>query len=211
MVPESFRVHCPPLVASCSRVWYAAYGSNLDENRLRIYLEGGTLTGSNIHAEGSRDRSRPRRSAPIYLAHGLLFAGHSVRWGGAPAFLNPIPGSGQSLCRAYDITWEQFEDIVSQENSRSAGSVTFNLKAVAGAEGRFVLDESWRYNAVLFLGMLDDLPVLTITSNREDVLSARAAPSHAYLEVITLGLRQAYPGMTDEEITDYLDSAIASG
>ncbi|MBX3097090.1 MAG: hypothetical protein KF812_09525 [Fimbriimonadaceae bacterium] len=198
----------PQKKITTARVWYVSYGSNLNEERLRIYLEGGRLAGTKIRAKGARDPSPPARSSGIKMGHRLFFSGHSTRWGGAPAFLHPEPSELHSLGRAYDITWEQFEDIAAQENGRRAGSVVLASADFLNSDGILNLDPSWRYNAILYLGEMEGLPLLTISTTRTDVLHHRAVPSQAYLDVISAGLRQTYPAMSDFEIETYFAHAV---
>ena len=69
----------------------------------------------------SRHRSTWSRSK---IAHQLYFHGESRVWGGSPAFIDTVPVDGLAgLARAYLIGWDQFEDVVAQENGRPSTSI----------------------------------------------------------------------------------------
>ncbi|MFO7636688.1 MAG: hypothetical protein R6W96_05235 [Clostridia bacterium] len=163
-------------------IWYACYGSNLYRERFLWYIQGGGLKGN----PGCKDRSLPVADCPYLIRHALYFAGESRTWGhGGVAFISKEHDPGAvTLSRAYLVTEEQFKDI-------------------QGQEGRW-------YGCTLELGMLEGFPVRTFTRDPLEFRDMETNnPSDAYLEVIRKGLRETYPGMTEEQITGYLDKAAA--
>uniref|UniRef100_A0A0G4I672 Gamma-glutamylcyclotransferase n=1 Tax=Chromera velia CCMP2878 TaxID=1169474 RepID=A0A0G4I672_9ALVE len=113
-------------------VWYASYGSNLDERRLLAYIEGSTAPGATFQQQGCRDGRRPIQSRALTLNHQLYFAGTSHIWKGSPCFITHAPlhvsaedggsvADGERNCdavhmRMYLVRESQFWDIVAQEN-----------------------------------------------------------------------------------------------
>ncbi|MEM9467380.1 MAG: histone deacetylase, partial [Actinomycetota bacterium] len=96
-------------------VWYASYGSNCSRERFLTYLRGGRPPGSTRDQIGARDSSDPLGDAPVEFTTAACFAGHSTRWGGAPAFLEHEPAERPgALGRRYLITAAQFADVLAQ-------------------------------------------------------------------------------------------------
>ena len=105
-------------------VWYASYGSNLSEERFACYIAGGRPRGASRTFAGARDASPPRDSVALELPHQLYFSGESRIWGGSPAFVDREPSDGVvALARGYLIGWDQFEDVIAQENGRPSSSI----------------------------------------------------------------------------------------
>ena len=141
----------------------------------------------------------------LALPHQLYFAGTSKVWSGSPCFVDTdlTPGAF-SHARAYLIGWEQFEDIVAQENGRL--SITIDLGPDELAPGLTHQLGNRRYENVLCLNTLDGVPVLSLTSPWSMSSAEIDAPSLAYLEVLITGLREVH-GLPDEEIVAYLGAA----
>lgn len=117
-------------------VWYAGYGSNLDPDRFRCYLQGGSVQGMVRPAAGSRDRSVWSGRTTGRLPGPLRFAGSFTAWGdgeaeGGAAFLGPFdaaappPGAPEPVDEAfpvhavaYRITPSQLVDVLLQESGR---------------------------------------------------------------------------------------------
>lgn len=177
-------------------VWYAAYGSNLLRERFELYLSGGSLSGVATRAvhQGARDSSPPAGARIARIDHQLRFAGQSPRWGGAPAFLDPTPGSGSALVRQWLVTAEQFEDVAAQENAMPAGSLSIDVDDLV-ARGSLDITERW-YGRAVCIGHVDGRPVVTFTCR--DLSLDVAAPSASYLGTIVSGLVQS--GVADDEI-----------
>ncbi len=181
------------------RVWYAAYGSNTDLDRLAFYLRGGRPPGAARACPGCRDPRMPSRSVPVELAGVLYFATESPVWGGGRAFYDPR-ADGRVLARAHLLSAGQFSDIAAQEMYRAAG-VDLDLGAVL-TDGRAVLGEG-HHETLVCAGQIDGVPLLTFTAPW-GVRDVRwVAPSAAYLRLLAVGLLAA--GAWDTEaVAEYL-------
>ncbi|MFF0451144.1 histone deacetylase [Streptomyces sp. NPDC004609] len=169
------------------RVWYASYGSNMDDGRLRCYLAGGRPAGSARTHPGCRDRSAPERSVPIELPGVLYFATESAAWTGGRGFYDPA-AEGRVWARAHLISAQQFSDIAAQEMYRLPGP-DLDLTTVL-VEGREVLGPG-RYETLVCPGFLDGLPVVTLTAPWRCAEVEWNRPSAAYLKHLATGLRSA--------------------
>ena len=188
-------------------VWYAAFGSNLDQDRFSCYLSGGRPLGGRMRQPGCRDPQPPRHSVPAELPYQLYFAGRSATWGGGVAYLDHAhtPTAG-TLARLYLITTDQFVDVVAQEcgGHRLAGPIDMeqliafgSMTAVAGL-----------YGHLLHPGCLDRIPIVTCTSPEPLVTRTQRPPSTAYRQTIVRGLTQIRPDLDQASIDDYLDARI---
>ena len=185
-------------------VWYAAYGSNCTADRFRLYLEGGSVSGSDRVHRGARDRTPPRGSGPVTFASAVCFRGHSELWAGAPAFLEHrravAPARG-ALGRRYLITMAQFEDVLAQENTRDTHPVEF-----PHTPGDTVLAGPGRYDRIVALDPVDGIPVVTFTDPHPPEDTEPAPPSPAYLGNIVRGIGAVHD-LTPSAISDHLLTA----
>ena len=69
-------------------VWYASYGSNLQEERFLCYIMGGKAIGSNKSNPGCKDKTPPRDTEEIYIESEMYFAKSSSVWDAWKSFLN---------------------------------------------------------------------------------------------------------------------------
>lgn len=174
--------------------WYAAYGSNTDADRFRIYLDGCTQPAV------------PADSRPVLIDLPLYFAGEGRaegRWGlGGVAFTSverdPSP---MTLARAWLLPVDRIAEVGAQENGLPITDARLDLDAVR-AEGVHRAYDRW-YDAWVDCGELDGLPVVTLTS------TARRTPINppgpAYAAVVARGLRVTH-GMTREAVAEYLSA-----
>lgn len=182
-----------------TRVWYLAYGSNLDEARFMRYLNGGPPE------PGARDATPPAQSAWATVPYRLTFGYESLRWdGGGVAFLDASMATPDfaTVVRAWDITSEQFEDVCAQENR---GTVGTPLDWQALAAGSITLDQASWYRQVLPMqvtGLPIDQPALTFTS--PDAIAPNA-PDELYLATIRAGLA-VHPSLSADEADAYLQA-----
>lgn len=104
---EAFRQEVSDYeVGMCAKVWYAAYGSNINQERFMRYIKRCT------------DPTPPEKSMSITLPYDIYFASKSRTWHGkAVAFLDDTK-SGKSLGRMYLITREQFDSVKSNEGPK---------------------------------------------------------------------------------------------
>jgi hypothetical protein len=76
------------------RIWYVAYGSNLNRERFCHYLQGGRPDGVERDYPGCRDTSDELGSFGLLITGGIYFAGRSSSWRAGMAFYDPeAPGS----------------------------------------------------------------------------------------------------------------------
>lgn len=171
--------------------WYAAYGSNTDEERFRRYLAGCTQP------------AEPADSRPFVIDLPLYFAGTtSKRWGdGGVAFASTdrdaVPAT---LARVWLLPVDRIAEIGAQENGLSLADAALDLDEVI-ATGRHRAHASRWYDAWIDCGTLDDLPVVTLTAT--EPRSPVNAPSQRYAQVVARGLRATH-GMTREAVATYL-------
>ena len=180
-------------------VWYASYGSNLLEDRFLTYLRGGPVPITGRIQHGARDASDPLDSRPYRIDRPMSFGGESKGWnGGGVAFVDPHEViADDTLGRAWLLTEEQLADVWAQENGETVGPDLDVAALVDG--GSLDLGRGW-YRRLAYLGMLDGLPVATITCETLPPLNA-AGP--AYLEVVGRGLMATWD-WSPEAVAEYL-------
>lgn len=188
-----------------SHVWYVSYGSNVCSARFACYIEGGTPPGGTRRNPGARDRTPPSRTVPVDLPGTVYFAGESPQWGGGVAFYDHAR-PGWTAARGYLVTRGQLADIAAQEMYRVPRDRA-PLEEVIGAplpEGRHELGPG-RYETLLEVGTLADLPLLTFTSPHGLDHVEHTRPSEAYLATVAAGLRESR-GWSDQQVASYLSS-----
>ena len=186
-------------------VWYASYGSNLNTERFACYIDGGRPSRATRTYKGARDKTPPRDWVALRVSHQLYFAGESRIWGGSPAFIDTRSVKGVvCLVRAYLIGWDQFLDVVAQENGRWAGTVEIADDDLVPGFSYQV--GSGRYENLLCTDRRNGVPIVTFTSPHPMNEAALGAPSAGYLATLIIGLRQSH-ALSNEEITSYLGSA----
>lgn len=187
-------------------IWYASYGSNLKFDRFMCYIRGGTPEGSTKNYDGCREKSEPIESRPRALNFELYFTRESETWEkGGVAFIRENPGPGPTLSGIYLITDEQFNAVVMQENSKKPDGSRFVPpfdELVSKQESR-TRENGW-YGRILNLGLEGGYPILTFTTARANLEHPPTAPSERYMKVIASGIKETYPGMSDDDIAEYL-------
>jgi hypothetical protein len=161
-------------------VWYACYGSNLLRERFMLYIQGGFSKFNNGNYVPCNDKSAPLEDKPISIPYELYFGNSSKKWeGGGVAFLKPERKDNiKTLGRMYLITEEKFKEINIQEGP------------------------GW-YDLIINLGTLNGVPIKTFTHSR---MFTRNLPSQEYLQVVEEGIRETYPNLSKDEISNYLKS-----
>lgn len=178
---DGYRADDVPLV------WYAAYGSNMDLERLNRYLAG------------CRDSRPPARSVAVMLPGTLYFATESQVWTGGRAFFDP-DGGGELPARAHLLTAAQFSDIAAQEMYREPGP-DLDLTEVL-SRGRAETGPG-RYETLVCAGLLDGCPVLTFTAPWRVSDVAVKPPAAAYLRHLVAGVVAAH-GWSALRAAEYL-------
>ena len=192
-----------------SHVWYVSYGSNMSWRRFACYIEGGTPPGGSRRNPGARDRRLPARTIPVDLPGTVYFAGESPQWGGGVAFYDHAH-PGFTAARAYRLTVEQLADVAAQEMYR-VPQPDDPLAALVRAPlqgGRHELGPG-RYETLVEVGRVDDLPLLTFTSPHGIGHVPHTAPADTYLAMVADGLRESR-GWDGEHVASYLSSISAA-
>ncbi len=186
-------------------IWYASYGSNLSAERFACYLAGGRPSGATRTFVGARDTSPPLDVVALKIPYQLYFSGATRTWGGSPAFIDTTPlDQAIGLARAYLISWDQFEDVVAQENGRPSRSIDIDDHNLVPGFSQQI--GSGRYENLLCIEHLHSLPIVTFTAPWSMSEVTPGCPSAAYLAMLITGLRDAHH-LSDEELTSYLESA----
>ena len=104
-------------MAETDKVWYACYGSNLNADRFRAYIEGTVNPANGISEDGCTDTSL-WTDTMVRSFHGqLYFAKSSGKWQrGGVAFIDP-DADDTIYMRLYLITREQFAEVQKQEGA----------------------------------------------------------------------------------------------
>lgn len=161
-------------------VWYGCYGSNINTDRLMIYINGDTneIFG---HKNGCKDKSKPVEVKPYIFKYPIYFASHSNRWNGGVAFLD-YEHTGKSYGKIYKLKIDQFIDIYKQEYSYK------------------------KYDTILYVDDYDNLPVFTFTASHK--LKDIEKPSKSYKDIIKKGLLETYNYLSDKDIENYFKETI---
>ena len=159
-------------------VWYACYGSNLQEERFNCYIKGGLCKENGKTYPGCRDDLRPSAQKLRNYKGTMYYGNNSSSWGGkGVSFFDPN-GEGKTIMRLYKISREQLHDIQAQEG----------------------LSANW-YGKIVCLDVIDDCPVYTLTSEHK---RPENAPSKAYMDLMYKALVNEC-GVFDEEAREYLN------
>ena len=98
-------------------VWYASYGSNMLYERFLTFIKGGYCKFNGLEYKGCRNKLIPKDSRPIAIPYNMYFGNESSIWGNSGvSFLN-VEKHGTALGRMHLVTGEQFEDILSQQET----------------------------------------------------------------------------------------------
>ncbi len=111
----------------------------------------------------------------------------------------------------YLITYEQFVDVVAQENGISVEAIAknLNLHALRNRTTMHLLDRA--YGTIVWLGEAEHqsqcaYPILSFTMPPEKAANKSYKPSLPYLGKIAQGLREKH-GMNAQQIAQYLTHA----
>ncbi|WP_278315194.1 hypothetical protein [Lolliginicoccus levis] len=192
--------------------WYVAYGSNLVADRFAAYLNGSSADSIYGPHRPAPTTVPPRDTRSLWIDHALYFAGHSHRWTGAVAFVDPrLARRGQRSCgRAYLIQLDQFTHVAAEENGLTDCAWTPDWTGLRVGDMAALPvhshgePERGKYNAALRLPDIDGTPALTLTTARDLPLGQ---PSEAYLQLIENGV-QGSGLVADDDIATYLDGAL---
>lgn len=198
--PQSLPETLPEDVTAMTirdRIWYVAFGSNINKQRFMRYLEG-----DKTHS-GARDATEPAADVFAQARLRLDFAGHS-RWGGGVCFVTE-DDSTFSWVRAWDITREQFEDVYAQENGSKATGESLPWDQLLSKQS--VTVGSGYYGRIIRLDLAmatADQPAMTFTWSKPKRLNP---PSKSYKQTIEAGLIDN-PRLNRADILKYLAARI---
>lgn len=187
-----------------TRVWYAAYGSNLSRARFEYYLSGGRPPGAARTYPGARDRTPPTADRELSLPGQLYFAWESATWTGGVAFYDPAGPAASVAARAYLISVQQFSDVAAQEMHRLPGE-ELDVCGLLADDCVVALGEG-RYETLHRVGEIDGLPVVTFSAPWSVATAPLNPPAAAYLRLIAQGLRESHHWST-AQINAYLAAA----
>ncbi|SDA45131.1 gamma-glutamylcyclotransferase family protein [Methanobrevibacter millerae] len=167
-------------------VWYVSYGSNMLRERFMCYIKGGSYEGSR-YRDPCDDTSLPIAVKTVEIPYDMYFGNESGSWeNGGVSFIDTTK-KGKALGVAYLITKKQFKHVREQENG-----------------GHFPGNGKW-YTDIIDLGEMDGFEVKTITNK---IFRRYNKPCDAYWDTLIKGIKENWPDMSDEDITDYLINCI---
>ncbi len=182
-------------------VWYASYGSNINQDRFLAYIFGGIPPGGTVSEVGCRDQSMPMRAENVMIDFPMFFGKRSRRWDNkGVGFIDTTSDPERpTYGRMYLITKEQYLDVVRQENNDMTLEIDFDRLE---QDGEFVIDSAKMYGKVLDVGEKEGRPIYTFTHPDRIRDEERIAPSLTYLKVISAGIKEAFE-ISIEELVDY--------
>lgn len=115
---EAWYYHRAPIANEPEYVWYACYGSNVNRDRFKDYINR------------CSDNTPPVEDRPYVFKHNIYFAKSAARWdNGGKAFLDDTR-HGSAYGRIYKITRAQYEEVKRMEGRDY--TKLLNLGMVAG-------------------------------------------------------------------------------
>ena len=176
---------CPKLSGRYDQeeyVWYVSYGSNLLEERLRYYIQGGRCKQNGKFYYPCSDTSMPVEKKPVTIPYDMYYSNYSKgSWSrSAVAFLD-LSKPGFSYGRAYKIKKSQLEEIHDKEGSGT----------------------NW-YPECISLGHIDGIPAYTYGGHDTKRKESFDRVSSEYGIVLFMGMKETYSEMSDDEIMEYL-------
>ena len=165
-------------------LYYVSYGSNMLYERFMHYIRGGSFSGGGACHAPCADQSEPREVITVDIPYDMYYRGSFKAWGGKGVSFLDITKPGHAYGVAYLITREQFIHVSREENG-----------------GREPEDCPAGYNAVFQLEPIGGHEVWTISNYKTENFND---PSDAYLDTLKRGMLEHYPGMSEEEIDEYL-------
>lgn len=168
-------------------VWYVSYGSNMLEDRLRYYIQGGLCHYNHRAYKPCTDISMPRESRPVMIPYDMYYANYDMgSWRNSAVSFLDLSEEGCSYGRAYKIKRSQLEEIHEKEGK--------------GA--------NW-YPECIRLEDIDGLEAYTFAGHDVKKKESLERVSAEYALTLFMGMRETYPQMSDEDIYDYLSTLIA--
>jgi hypothetical protein len=174
-----------------SPVRYLAYGSNLSHARLRTYIDGADAASAFGHHEPCEDSSATPAIASHWIHGRLVFAGHSMRWGGGSATVDLSATSERFFAVEYELSRTQFAHLIRHESP--ANTVGLDWPALL-EQGLCTVGEGGHGTVARPRGLQGFLVTTTPPPRRTE-------PPAAYLATMRLGLLE---WMSEPEVDAYL-------
>lgn len=166
-------------------VWYVSYGSNLLEERLKYYIQGGDCRYNGTVYSSCSDTALPVESRPVLIPYNMYYGNYGRgSWKNSAVSFLDLSRKGMAYGRAYKVKKTQLDGIHRQEGK--------------GA--------SW-YPECIRLQDIDGLEAYTFAGHQEKKKEPFSRVSAEYGIVLYRGLKECYPGMSEREIWDYLKGA----
>lgn len=194
------------------KVYYACYGSNLNSERFKFYLQGGNLNGREY--AGSRDKSKPEKEFFKSFQGKLVFKGRSQSWNnGAIAFIDKERDL-KFYSKLYLLNDIQFIDIWLQENGLNpfhfnSEKLIKQFQKLSNSKTEFTLTQllenkdNYPYYGQLFkIDEVDNYSVYTFTAPDLSLITDSKVAS-SYSKTIFQGLRENN-NISEEEAINYL-------
>lgn len=169
-------------VVNTAYVWYAGYGSNIDTERFKCYINGGVCIQNSRFYPGCTDKSDWIAKKCAKFKGEIYFGNSSGSWGAKGVAFFDKDGSDTVPMMLYKITLEQFLEVQRQEGA----------------------DDDW-YGRAVYLGVDEDGDsIYTITSKTR---RPKNEPAQIYLELIKTALIENC-SYTENEASTYLRNAL---
>lgn len=163
-------------------VWYIAYGSNLLEERLRYYIQGGLCPANGKRYSACRNTDMPADSRQVMIPYNMFYSNYDRgSWENSAVCFMDFSQPGEAYGRAYLVTEEQ-------------------LKHIHRQEGR---GANW-YPEMVRLDDIDGIPAYTCGGYQEKEHEPFCRVSSEYGIILCRGLHEAYPELSGREIMEYL-------
>lgn len=178
-------------------VWYACYGSNINEDRFTYYIKGGKYPVNGGIYFGCRDKTNFISKTTRSINHRLYFAEKSGSWEDkAVAFITSNSSDKyETKCVLYKVTIEQFIDVFLQENGEDPETSVIvtpeEIKDIKpGSQKNIGKDNEieWYGRLLRLENHSDGCRVYTFTSKNADEAIKAKEPGEKYLNVIGEGL-----------------------
>lgn len=164
------------------KVWYVSYGSNLLEERLRYYIQGGTYPANGKQYRACQNTDMPTDSRQVMIPYNMFYSNYDMgSWRNSAVCFLDLTRPGEAYGRAYLVTEEQLKHIHKQESPHT----------------------NW-YPERIKLDDIDGIPAYTCGGYQKKKHEPFCKISAEYGIVLYRGLNEAYPELSEPEIMNYL-------
>jgi gamma-glutamylcyclotransferase (GGCT)/AIG2-like uncharacterized protein YtfP len=167
-------------------VWYVAYGSNLLEERMKYYIQGGFCKYNGKTYCACSDPTMPETSRAVMIPYNVMYANYNMgSWKNSAVSFLDLSRPGKAYGRAYKIKKSQLDELHSKEGKGN----------------------NW-YPECIQLEDMEGLKAYTFGGYTEKRREPFSRVSAEYGYVLYKGMKETYPEMSDDEIYDYLREGI---